>query len=72
MECTNPTTDAARREHRAIERRIRRLERQMAALRWQRRALATWHAVHIPIGMAMFVVAFAHITATVYYSTLLR
>jgi len=68
----NPTTDAARREHRAIERRIRRLERQMAALRWQRRALATWHAVHIPIGMAMFVVAFAHITATVYYSTLLR
>jgi len=68
----SPTTDAARREHRAIERRIRKLERQMAALRWQRRALATWHAVHIPIGMAMFVVGFTHIAAAVYFSTLLR
>lgn len=58
--------------HRAIERRIHRLERQMGALRWERRVLATWHAVHIPLGMAMFVVAFAHIAATLYYATLLR
>ncbi len=63
---------ANRDEHRAIERRIGRLERQMGALRWERRVLATWHAVHIPLGMAMFVVAFAHIAATVYYATLLR
>ena len=28
--------------------------------------------IHIPIGMAMFVVAFAHIVAAVYYATLLR
>jgi len=68
----NPTTDAARREHRSIEGRIRKLERQLTALRWQRRALATWHTVHIPIGMAMFVVAFTHIAATLYYATLLR
>jgi hypothetical protein len=68
----SPMTAAARREHRSIEGRVRRLERQMSALRWQRRALATWHTVHIPIGMAMFVVAFAHITATIYYATLLR
>ena len=67
-----PTTAAARREHRSIEGRIRRVERQMSALRWQRRALATWHAIHIPIGMAMFVVAFTHIAATIYYATLLR
>jgi hypothetical protein len=58
--------------HRAMERRIHRLERQMGALRWERRVLATWHAVHIPLGMAMFVVAFAHIAATLYYATLLR
>ena len=67
-----PATNAARHEHRQIERRIRTLERQMSALRWQRRALATWHTVHIPIGMGMFVVAFVHIGATLYYATLLR
>ncbi len=68
----SPATDAARRVHREVEGRIRRLERQLAALRWQRRALATWHTIHIPIGLAMFVVAFAHITASIYYATLLR
>jgi hypothetical protein len=68
----SPASDTARREHRAIERRIRTVERQVAALRWQRRALATWHTIHIPIGMAMFVVAFAHIAAALYYATLLR
>lgn len=66
------TTDAAKRAHRKIEKRIRTLERQISAIRWQRRALATWHTVHIPIGMAMFVVAFTHIAATLYYATLLR
>jgi len=62
----------SRDEHRAIERRIGRLERQMGALRWERRVLATWHAIHIPLGMAMFVVAFTHVAATLYYATLLR
>jgi hypothetical protein len=63
---------ASRDASRAIERRIHALERQMGALRWERRALATWHAIHIPLGMAMFVVAFVHIAATLYYATLLR
>jgi hypothetical protein len=57
---------------RKIERRIHAIERQMGALRWERRALATWHAIHIPLGMVMFVVAFVHIAATLYYATLLR
>ncbi len=52
--------------------RLRNLERQLAALRWARRALATWHAVHVPLGMALFVLAFTHIGAAVYYATLLR
>jgi len=66
------TDEAARRARRDIERRIRTLERQIAALRWQRRALATWHTIHIPLGMTMFVVAFAHIAAALYYGTLMR
>jgi len=31
-----------------------------------------WHAFHIPIGMALFVAAFIHIGAALYYATLLR
>ncbi|HEY8134643.1 MAG TPA: hypothetical protein VIF08_01285 [Candidatus Limnocylindrales bacterium] len=64
--------EAARRARREIERRIRTLERQISALRWERRALATWHTIHIPLGMTMFVVAFAHIAAALYYGTLMR
>lgn len=56
----------------AAARRLRELERQLAALRWGRRTLATWHAIHIPIGIALFVMAAAHIVAAVYYATLLR
>lgn len=63
---------AARSRKQAAARRLRDLERQMAALRWARRTLATWHAIHIPLGMALFVMAFAHIGAAVYYATLLR
>ncbi len=64
--------DALRNGQKAAARRLRDLERQMAALRWARRTLATWHAIHIPLGMALFVLAFAHIGAAVYYATLLR
>jgi hypothetical protein len=53
-------------------RRLRDLERQIGALRWARRGLATWHTIHIPLGMVLFVMAFAHIVAAVYYATLLR
>jgi hypothetical protein len=63
---------AARSQGQAATRRLRDLERQMAALRWARRMLATWHAVHVPLGMTLFVMAFAHIGAAIYYATLLR
>jgi hypothetical protein len=53
-------------------RRLRELERQMAALRWARSTLATWHAIHIPLGIVLFVMAVAHSAAAVYYATLLR
>ena len=42
------------------------------ALRQARRLLALWHTVHIPIGMALFVSAFAHIGAALYYATLMK
>jgi hypothetical protein len=57
---------------RQAARRLRELERQMAALRWARRLLATWHTIHIPLGMALFVLAVAHIVAAIHYATLLR
>ncbi len=63
---------SARSREQAAERRLRELERQLAALRWGRRTLATWHAIHIPIGIVLFTMAAAHIVAAAYYSTLLR
>ena len=42
------------------------------ALRQARRLLALWHTVHIPIGMALFVSAFVHIGAALYYATFLK
>jgi hypothetical protein len=52
--------------------RLRQLERQVGALRWARRMLAVWHTVHIPLGMVLFVTAFVHAGAALYYATLLR
>ena len=69
---TGPAPVAAHRRERDTARRLRELERQMAALRWARRLLAVWHTIHIPIGMALFVMAFVHIGAAIYYATLLR
>ena len=57
---------------RATRQRLRQLERQIAALRWARRSLATWHTIHIPLGMVLFVTAFVHVAASLYYATLLR
>jgi hypothetical protein len=45
---------------------------QAVALIRARRTLSIWHAIHIPIGMALFVAAFIHIGAVLTYATLLR
>ena len=42
------------------------------ALRQARQLMSLWHTVHIPIGMALFVSAFVHIGAALYYATLLK
>lgn len=41
-------------------------------LRRARRLMALWHTVHIPIGMALFVSAFVHVGAALYYATFLK
>jgi hypothetical protein len=52
--------------------RERNLRRQLASVALTRRLLGLWHAVHIPIGMVLFVAAFIHIIAAIYYATLLH
>ena len=54
----------------AMERR--RLRGQLASLAAARKLMGIWHAVHIPIGMALFTAACVHIGGAVYYATLLR
>jgi len=68
-------TSQQRQQARALENllsRRRTLEVQLASLTIARRLLALWHAVHIPIGMALFAAAIVHIIAAIYYATLLR
>jgi hypothetical protein len=47
-------------------------ETQSAALARARRMLAAWYAVHIPLGLALFIAAFFHISGALYYATLLH
>jgi hypothetical protein len=49
-----------------------RLLRQIERLSIARRLLALWHTVHIPIGVALFILSFVHIGAAIYYATLMH
>jgi hypothetical protein len=42
------------------------------ALKQARRLMALWHTIHIPIGMALFISAFVHTGAALYYATFLK
>jgi hypothetical protein len=60
---------------REVERLLQKrrdLLRQVRSQTIARRMLSVWHTIHIPLGMALFVMAFVHIGAALYYSTLLR
>lgn len=52
--------------------RKRVLQRQVASLIMARRLLSLWHAIHIPIGAALFAATFVHIVGAIYFATLLR
>jgi len=45
---------------------------QAGALANARRLMALWHTIHIPIGIALFTAAFAHILGALYYATFLK
>ena len=38
----------------------------------RRKRLATWHTFHVPLTWALFIVAFIHVVAALYYATLQR
>lgn len=42
------------------------------ALKQARRLMALWHSIHIPIGVALFISAFVHIGAALYYGGFLK
>lgn len=48
------------------------LQSQLSSLDRSRRLLAIWHTLHVPFGLAMFLIALVHIIATLYYATLLH
>jgi hypothetical protein len=47
-----------------------KVRRQIQSLSSVRRLLAIWHAVHIPLGLTLFGMAFFHIAAAIYYALL--
>ncbi len=66
---------AARAQASQLERLLERretLQRQASSLAAARRLLGVWHSVHIPLGVALFAVAFIHIGAALYFATLLH
>ncbi|WP_129626127.1 hypothetical protein [Candidatus Oscillochloris fontis] len=59
-------------ELRRIMQERQRLLRQIERLDMARRLLALWHTVHVPLGVALFIMAFVHVGGAMYYATLLR
>ncbi len=48
------------------------LKRQAKRLPLTRRLLSIWHFLHVPLSLALFVAAFVHVWAALYYGTLMR
>jgi hypothetical protein len=68
----DPKLRAQADQYERLVRRQQILRRQVASLAMARRTLALWHAIHVPIGMALFTAAIIHIVAAFYFATLLR
>jgi len=49
-------------------RQRRTLQQQIEMQATTRRILAIWHTLHVPLGLALFVLAFVHVVAAVYYA----
>ena len=46
------------------------LNRQLDTIIGEKRLLAIWHSVHVPLGVGTFTIALIHVVATLYYATL--
>jgi len=57
--------------HKLIDER-NRLQRQVASMATARKLLSIWHAIHVPLGLTLFAMAFVHIIGAIYYASLLR
>ncbi len=66
------TDPGAARELKTLFRQQSRLQRQLRDLERSRRLLAIWHTLHVPIGIAVFSLAFVHVLAALYYATLVK
>jgi hypothetical protein len=49
-----------------------RLRRQVASMATARRLLSIWHAIHGPLGLTLFAMAFVHVIGAIYYASLLK
>lgn len=68
----DPQARAARARVEDLLRRRNELQRQVVTLAAARRLMATWHTLHVPLGLIMFSAAVAHIAAAIYFATLLK
>lgn len=68
----DPAARAQAKQLEALIERSQSLHRQASSLAAARRMLGVWHSVHIPLGMALFMAAFVHIGAAIYFATLLH
>jgi hypothetical protein len=68
----DPQTRAQAASLNGLLKRRRTLDRQRSSLAQARRLMALWHALHVPLGLALFAAAFVHIGAAIYFATLLR
>ncbi len=54
-----------------VRRKFEQEQRQINNLAAARRLLSLWHAIHVPLGLTLFLVALLHIGATIYYAILI-
>lgn len=68
----DPQARGARARIEPLIRRRNELQRQVVTLAAARRLMATWHTLHVPLGLMMFSASILHIGAAMYFATLLK
>ncbi len=61
------TERLAAKELTRVLRRRRELERQISTLQAAHRLMGTWHTIHVPMGVTLFLSAFLHVIGTLYF-----